>query len=57
MKTDIDKIKAKIKKLFALSQSPNANGAAAALETAQKLMGEYGIIKSEIPALDVGENK
>jgi hypothetical protein len=40
---DVDKIKAKIKKLFALSKSPNANEAAAALEMAQKLMAEYGV--------------
>jgi hypothetical protein len=32
---DLDKIKDKIKKLFALSKSPNANEAAAALEMAQ----------------------
>lgn len=57
METDIDKIKGKIKKLFALSKSPNANEAAAALEMAQKLMDEYGIIKSEIPALDVNEDE
>jgi hypothetical protein len=42
----LDKIKDKIKKLFALSKSPNANEAAAALEMAQKLMAEYGIIVS-----------
>jgi hypothetical protein len=40
---DIDKIKAKIKKLFALSKSPNANEASIALEMAQKLMAEHGI--------------
>jgi hypothetical protein len=57
MKSDIDKIKDKIKKLFALSKSPNANEAAAALEMAQKLMDEYGLVKSEIPALDVNENE
>jgi hypothetical protein len=42
----LDKIKNKIKKLFALSKSPNANEAAAALEMAQKLIAEYGIIVS-----------
>jgi hypothetical protein len=57
MKDNIDKIKSKIKKLFALSKSPNANEAAAALEMAQKLMDEYGLIKSEIPALDVNEDE
>jgi hypothetical protein len=41
--TDINKIKDKIKKLFALSKSPNANEAALALEMAQKLMAEYGV--------------
>jgi hypothetical protein len=57
MKTDIDKIKDKIKKLFALSKSPNANEAAAALETAQRLMDEYGLIKSEIPTVDINEDE
>ena len=54
---DLEKIKAKIKKLFALSESPNANEVAAALEMAQKLMDEYGLIKSEIPTLDVNEDE
>jgi hypothetical protein len=57
MNTDIDKIKNKIKKLFALSKSPNANEAAAALEMAQKLMDEYGLIISVIPTLDVNEDE
>jgi hypothetical protein len=57
MKDEFDKIKNKIKKLFALSKSPNANEAAAALEMAQKLMDEYGLIKSEIPTLDVNEDE
>jgi hypothetical protein len=57
MNTGIDKIKDRIKKLFALSKSPNANEAAAALEMAQKLMDEYGLIKSEIPVLDVNEDE
>jgi hypothetical protein len=39
----IDKIKNKIKKLFALSRSPNAHEAATALAMAQKLMAEYGV--------------
>jgi hypothetical protein len=56
MNTGIDKIKNRIKKLFALSKSSNANEAATALEMAQKLMAEYGLIKSEIPTLDVNEN-
>jgi hypothetical protein len=54
---DIDRIRAKIKKLFALSKSPNANEAAAALEMAQKLMEEYGLIKSDIPTLEVNEGE
>jgi hypothetical protein len=41
------KIKNKIKKLFALSKSSNANEAAAALAMAQKLMAEYGIKRNE----------
>jgi hypothetical protein len=57
MKSDIDKVKDKIKKLFALSKSQNANEAATALEMAQKLMDEYGLVKSEIPTLDVNENE
>lgn len=39
----IDKIKVKIKKLLALSKSPNENEAMAALEKAKKLMEEYGL--------------
>jgi hypothetical protein len=54
---DIDKIKDRIKKLFALSKSPNANEAASALEMAQKLMEDYGLIKSDIPTLDVNEGE
>jgi hypothetical protein len=50
---DLDKIKDKIKKLFALSRSPNANEAAAALEMAQKLMAEYGITVSPDGGFDV----
>jgi hypothetical protein len=57
MKTDINNIKNKLKKLFALSKSPNANEASVALEMAQKLIDKYGLIKSEIPALDVNENE
>ncbi|MDR0387242.1 MAG: DUF2786 domain-containing protein [Treponema sp.] len=57
MTTDIDKIKDRIKKLFALSKSPNANEAAAALEMAQRLMDEYRLIKNEIPTLDVNEDE
>jgi hypothetical protein len=52
---DIEKIKTKIRKLFELSTSPNANEAAAAVEMAQKLLEEYGLIKDDIPTLDVNE--
>ncbi|MDR1418791.1 MAG: DUF2786 domain-containing protein [Treponema sp.] len=40
---NIEKIKNKIKKLFALSTSSNPNEAAAALEKAQSLMKEYSV--------------
>jgi hypothetical protein len=43
MTNDRDKIKEKVKKLFALSKSSNAHEAAAALEMAQKLMEQYGL--------------
>ena len=55
--SEIEKIKDKIKKLFALSKSPNPNEAAAALSMAQKLIEEYGLIKTDIPTLDVNENE
>lgn len=54
---DIDKIKEKIKKLFALSKSPNANEAAVALEMAQKLMAEYGIKRNQIGEFEVIEEE
>ena len=53
--TEIDKIKAKIKKLFALSKSPNANEAAIALEMAQKLMIEHGIKRNDVGEFEVIE--
>jgi hypothetical protein len=53
MNSDIDKIKAKIKKLFALSKSPNANEAAIALEMAQKLMAEYGVKCNEVGEFEI----
>jgi hypothetical protein len=53
--TDPEKIKAKIRKLLALSGSPNPNEAAASLEMAQKLMAEYRISGNEINRLDIGE--
>ena len=54
--TEIEKIKDKIKKLFALSKSPNPNEAASALVMAQKLMEDHGLIKTDIPTLDVNED-
>ena len=54
---ETDKIKDKIKKLFALSKSSNPNEAAAALAMAQKLMEEHGLIKTDIPTLDVNEDE
>jgi len=51
-----DKIKAKLKKLFALSRSSNANEAAIALEMAQKLMIEYGIKRNEVGEFEIIEN-
>jgi len=50
---ELDKIKSKIKKLFALSKSPNANEAALALEMAQKLMIEYGIKRNDVGEFEV----
>jgi hypothetical protein len=55
MKSDIDKVKDKIKKLFALSKSPNANEAATALEMAQKLMDEYGVKRNEVGEFEITE--
>jgi hypothetical protein len=53
--TELDKIKAKLKKLFALSKSPNANEAAVALEMAQKLMMEHGIKRNDVGEFEVIE--
>jgi hypothetical protein len=50
---DIDKIKNRIKKLFMLSKSPNANEAALALEMAQKLMIEHGIKRSAVGEFEI----
>ncbi len=47
----------KIKKLLALSASPNANEAATALARAQALMVEYGIDKEAVSAADIVEEK
>ena len=51
--TDLDKIKAKLKKLLALSKSPNANEAALALEMAQKLMAKHSIYRNAVNEFDV----
>jgi hypothetical protein len=51
--TETDKIKDKIKKLFALSKSPNANEAATALEMAQKMMEAYGIRRNDVGEFEV----
>jgi hypothetical protein len=51
--TNIDKIKDKIRKLFALSKSPNASEAALALEMAQKLMVEHSIRRNEVGEFEV----
>ena len=47
MDTNIEKVKAKIKKLFALSKSPNENEALAALEKAKALMNEYCLCENQ----------
>ena len=54
---DLEKIKAKIKKLFALSKSPNANEAAIALEMAQKLMAENDIEYNDVGEFEVTEEE
>jgi hypothetical protein len=51
----IEKIKAKIKKLMALSASSNPNESAAAAEAAQRLMADYKIDPGEINSLDISE--
>jgi hypothetical protein len=53
--TELEKIKAKIKKIFALSNSPNANEAAIALEMAQKLMVEHGIKRNDVGEFEIIE--
>ena len=51
----IDKIISKIKKLLALSKSPNPNEAASALKMAQELMAEYKIGQADAGGIDIGE--
>ena len=55
--SDIDKIKAKIKKLLALSRSPNPNEAASTLKMAQELMAEYGVEHSDVNTIDMRKEK
>jgi hypothetical protein len=55
--TEIDKIKNKIKKLFALSKSPNANESALALEMAQKLLAEYGVKLNDVGEFEIAEER
>jgi len=50
---DINKITAKIKKLLALSKSPNPNEAASALEMAQALMAEYNVDQADVGSIDI----
>jgi hypothetical protein len=52
-----EKIKSKIKKLLALSRSPNANEAALALEMAQKLMAECGVTLNEVGEFEIAEER
>jgi hypothetical protein len=47
MNDDLSVIKSRIKKLLALSKSPNENEAAAALEKARKIMEEYHFQENE----------
>ncbi|GHU05047.1 hypothetical protein FACS1894147_10800 [Spirochaetia bacterium] len=47
MKDNLDAIKKRIKKILALSKSPNENEADTALKLAQKLMEEYHLNESE----------
>ena len=54
--SEMEKVKAKLKKLFALSKSSNANEAAIALEMAQKLMIEHGIKRNEVGEFEIIEN-
>ncbi|MDR2109714.1 MAG: DUF2786 domain-containing protein [Spirochaetaceae bacterium] len=50
---NLEKIKSKIKKLLALSKSPNANEAAAALEMARDMMEKYGVGAESAGQFDV----
>jgi hypothetical protein len=48
MKTEIEIIKGKIRKLLALSKSDNENEAAAALEKANELIGKYELDETDL---------
>jgi len=52
---DFNKIKSRIKKLLALSRSPNPSEAASALKMAQALMEKYRIARADINTFDIGE--
>ena len=54
---DVGKIKDKIKKLLALSKSPNANEAASALEMAQNLLRDYNLAMDDINIHEIGEDR
>lgn len=55
MTTDTQAILEKIKKLLALSKSPNEHEAALALQKAQVLMERYSITEEAIQTIDIGE--
>lgn len=56
MNDDKDKIIKRLKKLMALTQSSNANEAAAALARAQKLTETHGITQDDIELSDIHES-
>jgi hypothetical protein len=47
MEAELEGIKRRVKKLLALSKSPNENEAVAALEKARALMGEHRLSEGE----------
>jgi hypothetical protein len=49
---ELERVKEKIKKLFALTKSSNANEASVALEMAQKLMAAYGIERNAVGEIE-----